>query len=345
MPHGPAGRRRSGSVRTRLLIGIPLIVTVLGLMLADWYIERAGMVLAAGVPFFPFFGVLLMGAAVGTTVEVRKMLTRRGWATLPWHVFIGVILIMLGTVGGASLALSHVSLAGIASVLPGTDQTRDYLMVQAFYGGTIIFTFTFASVVWVWVSALWTGGNKRRDHEARAQAAIGSTFILTTIAVPFSLGFMLRAVPGYGMALVLLALLASRLGDVGAYFAGRTFGRHKLIVAVSPKKTIEGFIGGLAMSTLVAIVLGQVPGFGGLRGVLPGWWLPAAGVMIGASAQIGDLLASALKRWSGVKDSSNLIPEFGGVLDLCDGFLFSIPMLYAIVLLHGALGGLFTVGA
>ena len=337
-PHAPLGRRRSGSVKTRLLIGIPLIVVTLGLFISDWLMELSGWPMPPGVPFFPFFTTLLTLAAVGTTVEVRRMVTRRGWATLPWHVFIGVVLIMGASLGGAALAIAHTP---VASGLPTAEETRDCLMRQAFYGGSMIFTITFAAVVWVWVSSLWTGGNKRRDHEARAQAAIGSTFILTTIAVPFSLSLMLRAVPGYGIALVMLTLLASRMGDVGAYFTGRTLGRHKLIEAVSPKKTIEGFIGGLVTSALVAVGIGAGLGFGGLTSVLPGWWLPIAGVMIGASAQIGDLLASALKRWCGVKDSSNLIPEFGGVLDLCDGFLFSIPMLYSIILLQGALMGAF----
>ena len=119
--------------------------------------------------------------------------------------------------------------------------------------------------------------------------------------------------------------------DIGAYFAGRAFGRRKLWPAISPNKTVEGAVGGLAAAVLAALAAAWVwpgpMGFG--QAVL-------FGLVAGAFGQLGDLIQSAYKRHSGVKDAGHLLPGHGGVLDRTDSWLIAFPVLQLAALLPGA---------
>lgn len=112
--------------------------------------------------------------------------------------------------------------------------------------------------------------------------------------------------------------------DIGAYFAGRRFGRRKLAVRVSPGKTWEGAIGGALLSIVIGTTLGlTLPGLSGL-GFDQGTW--AAGALILAVVSVfGDLFESALKRACGVKDSGGLFPGHGGMLDRIDSLIAALP--------------------
>ena len=126
------------------------------------------------------------------------------------------------------------------------------------------------------------------------------------------------------------------LGDTGAYFAGKSLGRNKLYPAISPKKTIEGSIGGLIASGLggwLAVVIVEAA-----NDPWPTEWAPMApvlavafGVVCGATEQVGDLVESMMKRSAKVKDSGTILPGHGGILDRFDGFVFAAPFLYALV--------------
>ena len=125
---------------------------------------------------------------------------------------------------------------------------------------------------------------------------------------------------------LLLGFLVVFAGDTGAYFVGRAVGRHKLYEKISPKKTIEGAVGGLALSVLGAWAAKWtfLPELTGLQCLL-------VGAVGGAFGQVGDLVESLLKRASGVKDSGRLLPGHGGFLDRLDGFLFAAPI-FALML-------------
>ncbi len=135
-----------------------------------------------------------------------------------------------------------------------------------------------------------------------------------------------------GGLLLLLPVLATWASDTGAYAVGRTMGRHKLLPAVSPGKTIEGSVGGLLGSVLVTWLLTRWL----LRPAahLDFRWAPVGvilfGVVVSAVGQVGDLAKSLLKRDAGVKDSSTLIPGHGGVLDRVDSLLFVLPVSYVL---------------
>jgi phosphatidate cytidylyltransferase len=124
-----------------------------------------------------------------------------------------------------------------------------------------------------------------------------------------------------GLAWLLIVLLATWLGDTAAYLVGRSWGKRPLLPRVSPKKTVEGALGGLAGSALV----------GGIGVVVFGLGLPAplgasVGFALGAVGQVGDLAESLLKRQAGVKDSGALIPGHGGMLDRVDALLFALTL-------------------
>jgi phosphatidate cytidylyltransferase len=133
-----------------------------------------------------------------------------------------------------------------------------------------------------------------------------------------------RQLGGPGAGFVLLALGLAWLADTGAYFAGRFFGRRKLYEAVSPKKTVEGALGGLLGSIVWAVVASQWF----LRGVLPlAHALPLA-VAAGVLGQAGDLGESLLKRSTGVKDSGAIVPGHGGVLDRVDALIVTSALVF-----------------
>lgn len=137
-------------------------------------------------------------------------------------------------------------------------------------------------------------------------------------------GFVVR-LRERGFALVALVLVVTWAADTFAYFAGRSFGKHKLAPRISPKKSVEGAIGGLTGALVVGAIAGRTAGL-----------TPVAGATIGAVAGVisplGDLAESAIKRWCGVKDSGAILPGHGGVLDRFDSLLFVAPCVYYLLL-------------
>ena len=133
---------------------------------------------------------------------------------------------------------------------------------------------------------------------------------------------------------VVLAMMLAFLSDTFAYFAGRAFGKNKLYEKLSPKKTIEGAVGGLAGAVGGAIFGATVMGL-----PIPIVDAVILGVVAGALGQMGDLFESLLKRSAGIKDSGNIMPGHGGLLDRTDALMFtsSATWLYAnyILPLHG----------
>ena len=123
---------------------------------------------------------------------------------------------------------------------------------------------------------------------------------------------------------VVMILLCVKATDIGAFFTGRAIGKHKLILWLSPGKTWEGLAGGLVVAGAVgAACAPYILGFEWYKGIL-------FGILIGGMGQLGDLLESMMKRDAEVKDSSNLIPGFGGVLDVIDSPLLAAPFAYLL---------------
>jgi phosphatidate cytidylyltransferase len=144
---------------------------------------------------------------------------------------------------------------------------------------------------------------------------------------------MAHAVGMTGRMMVLYLIAVVKISDVGAFFTGRSLGKHKLFPRLSPKKTWEGLAGGVLSSLGMSLAfywftngaLGKVA-FGLHDAIILGLILPIVAV-------IGDLFESLLKRAAGVKDSGAIIPGMGGVLDVLDSLMFGAPVLYAYVTL------------
>lgn len=128
----------------------------------------------------------------------------------------------------------------------------------------------------------------------------------------------------FGPQWLFLALALAFSSDTLAYFAGRGFGKHKLYEAVSPKKTIEGSIGGLFGGVLAMVGFGHY----WLAPQLPIVHAVVLGVIGSVLGQLGDLVESMIKRTFGIKDSGNVLPGHGGMLDRVDGLLFVAPLVY-----------------
>jgi phosphatidate cytidylyltransferase len=114
-------------------------------------------------------------------------------------------------------------------------------------------------------------------------------------------------------------------GDSTAYYVGRAFGKHKLAPIVSPKKTWEGAAGSIAGSLLFGLLY-----MGHFMPKVPLWEIAVLAVIGNAAGQLGDLAESAMKRGAGVKDSGNLLPGHGGMLDRVDSSLFALPTIYCL---------------
>lgn len=171
------------------------------------------------------------------------------------------------------------------------------------------------------------------DMKGAALRAMAMGFGPLYIGVPLTLlALMRRDLGSDGPGYVVLTIMFAWFGDTGGYFAGRFLGRRKLYEAVSPKKTVEGAIGGLCGSV-----------FGALLAHF--WFLPSLSLshglilalVAGALGQIGDLGESLLKRSTGVKDSGAIIPGHGGILDRVDALLMTstVTFLYSVWFLAG----------
>lgn len=140
----------------------------------------------------------------------------------------------------------------------------------------------------------------------------------------------------YGIPAMLIVFLSAWGSDTGAFFAGSFFGRHKLIPRVSPKKTVEGSVGGIISAMLCCQILlfvttlmgSSIVDLSGLAGYIK---IGAIGIIGSVVSQLGDLAASAIKRDCGVKDYGKIFPGHGGFMDRFDSVILITPMVYYII--------------
>jgi phosphatidate cytidylyltransferase len=178
-----------------------------------------------------------------------------------------------------------------------------------------------------------------QKHNDKPLATIGCT-LLAIWYVPYLFNFFTRLALSWdgsragsfvsetGRLLVLYLVVVVKCTDIGAYFAGRWFGRHKLFPRISPAKTWEGLFGGIAAAILASWLFffftngrfGKVTLSAG-HAIALGWLLSVVGV-------VGDMFESLLKRAAGAKDSGSVVPGMGGILDVLDSLLFGAPILY-----------------
>ena len=205
------------------------------------------------------------------------------------------------------------------------------------FGGDAL-TISVVVTLAIFAASIWARWPEGRPLGAAATTIFGVVYTGGTLAYGYGLRYHPYAVgTAAGAALVALPLILTWTSDIGAYFVGRALGRRKLIPAVSPGKTIAGAVGALVLCMIVAWAYQRwvlVPRATlALRPLVPALAASGAllfGALISAVAQIGDLAESLIKRESGVKDSSHLIPGHGGVLDRLDSLFFVLPVAYLL---------------
>lgn len=131
-------------------------------------------------------------------------------------------------------------------------------------------------------------------------------------------------IPGGGRALVLYLVFLTEINDVSQYIWGKFFGKTKIAPNISPKKTLAGFLGGVLTTVLLALALQSLSGFSVPYSLI-------AGLIISVAGFIGDLVISSVKRDVGVKDTGNLIPGHGGILDRIDSLAYTAPLFFHFV--------------
>lgn len=176
-----------------------------------------------------------------------------------------------------------------------------------------------------------------RYHDVVTIDKVGMVFLLSVlVSVPLSCLSYLRTSgerDSDGLFYVFLALLMAWMADSGAYFVGTFFGKHKLCPRISPKKTVEGLFGGIAVSVIVSLLAGLVYESAVLHGSAAVSYgeIFVLALICAPLSVIGDLFASIIKRRCGVKDFGNLFPGHGGMMDRFDSLLFVLPIVLLTV--------------
>ena len=167
----------------------------------------------------------------------------------------------------------------------------------------------------------------RKDNTNAVVGIATTMFGVFYVSWLFSFTIKVRyLLPGWdGIQLLAFILIVTKCGDIGALLVGSKFGKHPLLPRVSPNKSVEGSLGSFVFSVVAALLC---------QGFLPGtvhfalWQVALMGAFFGGMGQLGDLSESLMKRDCQVKDSGKLLPGMGGILDIIDSLLFSVPAFY-----------------
>lgn len=289
-------------LKDRLLYGPLLILALLGALWLDEWLNTvdapAWFARLTGTVTFPPGTVMVLVAtpiAVLAAIELAAMLSRVGLASSRKLSAIGAV------VGIA-----------VSCLIPSeVEAVRSVAIV-----GSAAIAMLLLSVVYF----------SRHQSVEGVVAATGGV-LLAFVYLGLTFGFLLAIRREHSAWMILWILLTTKSYDIGAYFTGRAIGRHKLIVWLSPGKTWEGVGGGVVASAVI----------GGLGAWALGIWVDtrigvwsgaAMGAVFGLVGQVGDLVASLVKRDAGAKDSSKTLPGFGGVIDVVDSPLLVAPVAY-----------------
>lgn len=226
----------------------------------------------------------------------------------------------------ATLSIMEIfSVTGISNKLYITIPTAIFVVIMPLFGyGTLWQFFWFIYTVIIFMTLILNPNLNFKDISIIYTMAILITFSLSKLVDIKNLD------NEYGSFYVLLALCTAWLSDTGAYFLGKMFGKHKLCPNVSPKKTVEGMVGGIVFCVLSLIIIGVL--FNNFvfpeKHKINYFLLVLMGLIGSPISVIGDLCFSVIKRSCHVKDFGNTIPGHGGILDRFDSLIFVAPYIY-----------------
>jgi phosphatidate cytidylyltransferase len=295
-------------LRHRLLFGPVLIAVVVGALWLDEVLDRTPT---------PRFLASLFGGRDTCPPGVAVFLL--AVVVSPFAAFELARILRANGIGASTPLIWLASLFGllVSCLVPTEMPTPRAVMIVA----------TAATIVMM--LALF---NASRGKTVEGVVASCGGALLAFVYLGLMFGFFLAMRREHAAWVVLWVILVTKSSDIGAYFTGRAIGRHKLIPWLSPGKTWEGSVGGVALATaLGAATAGLVPMPDGLPALAP-WQGAIIGATLAVVGQIGDLVASLLKRDAGIKDSSSALPGFGGVLDVIDSPLLAAPAAYWLLI-------------
>ncbi len=285
-------------LRWRLLLGAILIATVAGLC---WLDVRTA---TPGAWLFP----LALVIALAASGEMLWLFAARELRPLGWVIYLGNAAVLC------------------ANWLPPWHHA----------GQTIAGLGSSTSALAIFVIVAFAGEMARYTGPGSVTERLGLTVLaLAYVGLLLSFVVQLRFLGpngAWGIPALASLIIVVKMCDIGAYTVGRLFGRHKMTPVLSPGKTIEGAIGGLAFACLgswlaIKLLLPAVV-TNETASPAPAWGWIVYGLAVGAAGIIGDLAESLLKRDLGRKDSSAWLPGFGGVLDIVDSILLAAPVAY-----------------
>lgn len=272
---------------------------------SDMFLQRALVTLVLGplavlliylgglYYFIPLF--LVVGLA---TVEYATIMTHLGWR-LPVALILPAVLAQLVAAQWPELQL-------------GAPVMAISLVAAALYA--------------LWAYEKGAGESAQRGNAAAVWAAlIAGILVLGWMGGHF---FLLRGLGEAGAAWTILVMVGTWVADSAAYIFGTHMGRRKLAPRLSPGKTIEGYVSGIVVGTLLTVGLAQVLS-------LSLWLALAIGLLVSVVSPAGDLAVSLLKREAGLKDSGRMLPGHGGALDRIDSLLWSVTISYYVISLLG----------
>lgn len=202
--------------------------------------------------------------------------------------------------------------------LRGTGYAACLMMFASVFAGKPLLAF-YAAIILFMAVMVFTHG-KVKCSEALSTAAI-------TVFISASMLSLVFIRSRFGVYAVIMPFVVAWLTDTGAYFAGSLLGKHKLVPQISPKKTVEGAIGGILLASASVVVFGMIFAERGI-GTADIVKLVAVGAVGSVVSQVGDLAASCIKRDFGKKDYGTALPGHGGFMDRFDSVLFAAPFVY-----------------
>ncbi|MCP4374592.1 MAG: phosphatidate cytidylyltransferase, partial [bacterium] len=283
-------------MKTRIILGSIMLSVLSGILALDWFLEHAQIIqltradgTSAVIRGLPIAFVLLLIASQSVW-EMAKLCGAAGV----------LILGLSGVIGAAGIGTLPLWWQFITAELAG----HHVIMLLA-------------AVVWIiFIDQMAT---RRTTDAIRTIACTIMMVMYLGIGGAMILQIRLAQPDGFVKLLMFLAVVKST--DIGAYFTGSAIGKHKLIPWLSPGKSWEGLIGGLVTAAGVSILITHLAGL-----EIAIWQSAVFGVVIGLAGQFGDLCESLLKRSAKLKDSSKMVPEFGGILDIIDSPLLAAPV-------------------
>ncbi len=287
-------------MKERIISGVILAAAIIGLGLIGSYPLSMALMLCSVIGYYELTSILCSSASSKKKKALEEK--KKGFDLIAWP---GLVLSVV-YYGGLMFIEWRYGLVNTPGMVSASDfwtlliLSLDFLLTMGIY----VFTFP-------------------RRKSSNATGAVAAF-----LYVPVMMSFLLRTRSlSHGIWLYLLIFICSSVSDVCALAVGMAIGRHKLAPVLSPKKTIEGALGGIAGSALVSCLIAVL-----IRRFEPGINAVPVFLIIGICGSIigqtGDLAASAIKRNHGIKDYGHLIPGHGGIMDRFDSVIFTAPVIY-----------------